>query len=240
MSTNKWKEIWNKKEVSLSAESDEYSRFCELKVANGFDVAVDNKDCYYRSFYNGWLDFYDKLTEIIGDDISGVYEVGCGSGVNLFMFKNRLQKGAVLGGMDYSASLLDSARSITQSDDILCCGANEIVINPKYDVVMSESVFQYFESLEYAQTVLEKMIQKSNKLTYLGEVHNKAFEQELLDYRRKTIENYDEKYAGLNKLFFEKSWIEKIASKYGKKVLYTEVDNPEYINGKYEFNCFIY
>ena len=84
------------------------------------------------------------------------------------------------------------------------------------------------------------MIEKSVKLTYLGEIHNKELEEELMEYRRKTIENYDERYKGLNKLFLRKDWVENIAREYNKKVIFTEVDNPEYMNGKYDFNCYIY
>ena len=237
---NDWKKIWNNKSVVSNGESvDEFQRFCELKKANGFDVAVDDSEKYYTSFYEGWIRFYERVMELSKGDINSVFEVGCGSGVNLYMFKNRLPEGCDFGGVDYSASMVESAKISTGCMDFECCGADAIDVETKYDIVMSESVFQYFESLEYAEIVLRKMICKAKKLVYLGEIHDKKFEQELLDYRRRTIENYDEKYAGLNKLFFEKEWIEKIASEYGKKVKYSYIDNPEYINGKYEFNCFI-
>lgn len=238
--SNNWKNIWNnKKVVSKEYSGDEYERFCELKKANGFDVAVGDEYSYFRSFYQTWLDFYDKVRELIGDDIQSVFEVGCGSGVNIFMFKNRLPE-AKFGGVDYSETLVNSAKISTGSDEFVCCGADEISVELKFDIVMSESVFQYFESEEYAERVLRKMIEKSNKLTYLGEIHNKIYEEELLEYRRKTIEDYEERYKGLNKLFLHKDWISAIAKEYGKKVLFTEIDNPEYLNGKYEYNCFIY
>lgn len=83
------------------------------------------------------------------------------------------------------------------------------------------------------------MIQKSNKLTYLGEIHNKDFEKELMEYRRKTIDNYEERYKGLHKLFLSKKWIENIAKDYGKKVRFTEINNSEYLNSKFEYNCYI-
>lgn len=238
---NNWKNIWNNKLiVANNKPGDEFIRFCELKKANGFDVAVDNAEKYYRGFYDGWICFYDKVMNLCGGSVNSVFEVGCGSGVNLYMFKNRLPQKSVFGGVDYSRPMVESAKISTECEDFSCCGANEISIHPQYDVVMSESVFQYFDSLEYAETVLRKMICKAGKLVYLGEIHEKKYEQELLAYRRKTIENYDEKYAGLKKLFFEKDWIERIASDYGKKVEYTYINNPEYINGKYEFNCYIF
>ena len=235
-----WKTIWENKQI-ISAESgkEEFERFCELKKANGFDVAVEEEGLYLKSFYKTWLKFYEQLSDIICDDLESVYEVGCGSGVNLFMLKNRLPE-VKLGGCDYSSSMVESAKIATLSDAFSCCSASEIQEEPQFDLVMAESVFQYFESQSYAENVLRKMIKKSRKITYLGEIHDKEKEKELMDYRRRTIENYDERYKGLNKLFLSKQWIQKIASEYGKQVLFTSVDNPEYINGKYEFNCYIY
>ena len=236
---NKWQEIWSGKQVVTQDDrKNEFDRFCELKKANGFDVAVEDGESYYRYFYNEWLEFFDKITELAGGDIKSVFEIGCGSGVNLYMFLNRKNECQV-GGVDYSASMIESAKIATGSDNFYCCGADDITVEPKYDIVMSESVFQYFDSLEYAESVLRKMIEKSRKLTYLGEIHNAEFEKELMDKRRKTFENYEEKYKGLSKRFYEKGWIEKIAGEYGKKVYFTDVNNADYINGKYIFNCYI-
>lgn len=33
---------------------------------------------------------------------------------------------------------------------------------PNYDIVVSNSVFQYFDTLEYAELVIENMIRKAN------------------------------------------------------------------------------
>lgn len=50
---NKWQEIWSRKQVvDKDDRKDEFDRFCELKKANGFDVAVENGESYYRHFYN--------------------------------------------------------------------------------------------------------------------------------------------------------------------------------------------
>lgn len=42
-------------------------------------------------------------------DVNSVYEVGCGSGANLYLLKNR---GIQVGGIDYSRSLVDTAKKI--------------------------------------------------------------------------------------------------------------------------------
>lgn len=233
---NNWKTIWNNKNANTINDLSEFDAFKELKRADGFDVAVENEKEYYQGFYDEWLAFYGKVNELVGE-IKSVYEIGCGSGVNLYMFANRGITS--LGGIDYSESLADNARIITGSNDVTHGEAIALPIEKKYDLVMSESVFQYFANTDYAETVLRKMIHKSTKLVYLGEMHDASYEQELMEYRRRTIANYDENYKGLNKQFYQRDWITGIAADYGKKVIFTEVDNPQYINGKYLFNCYI-
>ena len=234
---NKWIEIWNNKLAGDINNLSEFDAFKELKRADGFDVAVGNEVEYYNCFYDEWIKFYDKVSELVGE-ISSVYEIGCGSGVNLFMFLNRGIK--MLGGVDYSEPLAQNARTITKSDDIICGDAATVQIEKKYDLVMSESVFQYFPDIDYAEIVLRKMIEKCTKMVYLGEIHDVVYEKELMEFRRHTIPNYDEYYKGLNKQFYKRDWIISIAHEYRKKVIFTEVDNPQYLNGKYLFNCYIY
>lgn len=237
---NSWKQIWNKKNVvEIKDNGSEFDTYCVLKKANGFDVAVGNESIYFKSFYSEWIFFYERVKDIFeGESINSIYEVGCGSGVNLFMFQNR--ENCEVGGCDYSAPMIESVKSVTSGSDFTCCAADGIDTETKYDIVMSESVFQYFESLEYAEIVLRKMLKKSKKLVYLGEIHNKEYEKELIDYRKKTIKDYENRYAGLGKLFFSKDWIENIAKDFGKTVVYTSINNPEYLNSRYEFNCYIF
>lgn len=240
MQKNRWKEIWDNKaeDGDISLKKSEFELFCELKKANGFDVNVKNEENYYSSFYLAWNDFYEVIKKYARREIHSVYEIGCGSGVNLFLFSNRNEKIKV-GGIDYSEGLINLARKVVSSDDLICGEAKDIDTEIKYDLVMAESVFQYFTDIEYAEDVLRKMISKSNTITYLGEIHDATLQEEWLENRRKNTKDHDKIYQGLDKMFYRKEWIEKIACEYGKKVIYTNVENEEYWNSKYIFNCFI-
>lgn len=44
----------------------------------------------------------------------------------------------------------------------------------------------------------------------------------------------------VNDMFLKIEWIDKIASEYGKRMEYSYIDNLEYNNRKYEFNCFVF
>lgn len=56
--------------------------------------------------------------------------MGCGSGVNLYLFKN-IVGCAWLGGIDYSAKLLNIAKKVVLSDDIKCKEAIDVDIDKK-------------------------------------------------------------------------------------------------------------
>lgn len=85
---NNWKKIWDSKRCSQIKTCSEFDTFIELKRADGFDVAVENEKEYYQYFYDEWLSFYKKVNEHF-ENVNSVYEVGCGSGVNLYMFAKR-------------------------------------------------------------------------------------------------------------------------------------------------------
>lgn len=235
-----WKTIWTKKSIKdINLKQDEFSIFCDLKKADGFDVNIHNELAYFKAFYNDWMIVYQRLNEITQNNIHSVYEVGCGSGVNLYLFQNRI-KNVMLGGIDYSQSLINIANAIVASKDLMCGNAEQMSIEPRYDLVMADSVFQYFDSKEYAENVLTKMILKSSKVVYISEIHDINLREEWLAYRRSSMENYDQIYKGLDKMFYSRDWIISIAESNGKQAFFSRSENPEYWNSKYVFNCFIY
>ena len=60
-----WKNIWDKKSMAeIDLDKDEFSVFCDLKRADGFDVNVHNEQSYFRAFYNDWIEMYRRLNEI--------------------------------------------------------------------------------------------------------------------------------------------------------------------------------
>lgn len=235
-----WKNIWDKKSMAeIDLDKDEFSVFCDLKRADGFDVNVHNEQSYFRAFYNDWIEMYRRLNEIAKNDIHSVYEVGCGSGVNLYLFHNRI-KDVVLGGIDYSQGLIAVAKNIVPSKDVVFGNAENMDTEKKYDLVMADSVFQYFGSQEYAELILNKMILKSNKVVYISEIHDVELREEWMEYRRSSMQNYDQIYEGLDKMFYSKDWLLEVAGKNGKQAIFFQSENPEYWNSRYVFNCFIF
>lgn len=240
MQNNKWKSIWDKKHLdNIDLSKDEFEVFCDLKKADGFDVSVHDEQKYFHAFYDEWLEMYRQVNELAANEICSVYEVGCGSGVNLYLFQNRIKECA-LGGLDYSQGLIDLAKNVVSGAELVCGNAENLDTGEKYDLVMADSVFQYFSGKEYAEDILNKMILKSNKIVYVSELHDIMLREEWLAYRRKSMDDYDRVYEGLDKQFYSREWILDIAKKHNKQVIFTKGNNPEYWNSKYIFNCFIF
>ncbi len=225
----------------MDLAGSEYDVYCRLKKANGFDVDVADADKYYSYFYNSCIYMCEKLKKYSGKQIESVCDVGCGSGVNLFMMSHHIGAGRKLKmyGVDYSSELVELARRVVPEANIICDEALAVDTSETYDAVISDSVFQYFVSSEYGEKVLEKMLSITGSVLYLGEIYDKDKESAWLEHRRERQKNFDEIYKGLPKLFFSHEQLEEIAEKYGKKVIFEETDNPEYLNNDYIFNCYM-
>ena len=206
----------------------------ELKKANGFDVVSEG-----GVTFENWMKHINTILNLLGRNVHSVYEVGCGSGANLVMF----QKCGIpkVGGMDYSENLTLIAAEVTQSKDIICCDALDLPEMPMYDVTIADSVTQYFPSIFYAEKVFEKMEKKAAQVMALLDVHDAALREEWIKNRRNLIENYDEKYAGLDdsKLFIEKDYFRKFANNHNLELAFYKTDIADYWNGRYTYSVFM-
>lgn len=76
-------------------------------------------------------------------------------------------------GVDYSASLIETASKILgKNNELVCDEAINMPCDKKYDAILSNSVFSYFPSNEYTLNVLENMYVKSNYSIGILDVHD--------------------------------------------------------------------
>lgn len=234
--SNKWKEVWNRREVNwekLEKNQDEFVLYKELKRLDGFDVQVQDQDTYYRRFYDSILYLWKEKM----NDPQSVFEVGCGSGANLFLFNRRKILG---GGIDYSKKLIDVAKQILPDGDITVGEAINITPCRQYDVVMSDGVFAYFESIEYGKNVLQKMYDKARNVVMLLEIFDKEKERECISHRRSMVPEYDRIYKDLDKIFYPKELFVNFAAENNCTIEFDTVKNEYYWNSQYLYNCYIY
>ncbi len=238
--SGKWKDIWNRRDTDMSSvedTADELTVYSRLKKMDGFDVAVGDQQAYYSSFYHSALNLWQHMQEEM--EIQSVYEIGCGSGANLYLLKNR---GIKVGGIDYSGKLAGVAQKITgeEGKNVSVGEAADIATDEKWDVLFCCSVFEYFPDEGYGLNVLEKMYEKADKAVILLEIFDKALQEECEQHRRETIDNYDEKYRGLEKTFYTRDMFRKFAQQKHARIEFTGVDNPYYWNSRYQYNCILY
>lgn len=238
--SGKWKDIWNRRDIDMASikdAADELTVYSRLKKMDGFDVAVKDQEAYYSSFYHSALNLWQHMQKEMA--LQSVYEIGCGSGANLYLLQNR---GLKVGGIDYSEKLVSVAQKILgeEGNSVSVGEAADIAVGEKWDVLFCCSVFEYFPYESYGRKVLEKMYEKADKAVIVLEIFDKALQNECEQHRRNTIENYDEKYKGLEKMFYTRDMFIQFAQQKNCRIEFTQVDNPYYWNSRYQYNCILY
>lgn len=232
---NDWKRVWNNRSLKekILHTADPKEIFLELKRSNGFDVVGDGIS--YEAYVSQYNETKGKLSR--DHKITSVYEVGCGSGANLFLFE---RDGVRYGGVDYSEELIKAARQVLRTEDILCEEALNLPVSPAYDAVLSNSVFSYFPNESYAAAVLEKMCRKAGCSVGILDIHDKEKESAFLSYRKAAVPNYEERYKNLPKLFYEKQFFRDFAREHHMDIEFTEPCMKDYWNNDFVFNCYLY
>lgn len=225
-----WKNIWDKRNISSYGNSV----LSKLIAADGFDTGygtIKEEDWIYYVQY-----ISDRLNINKNDKL---YEVGCGAGAFLYIF---YKQGYKVGGVDYSKNLINIAKRYLPGCDFKTSEATEINILEKYDYVISNSVFFYFPTYEYAKDVIKRMIQKSTKGIAVLEVNDFEKKEESMKLRKGylTDKEYEEKYNGLEHLYYTKQWFVDIANEYNLKIEIEQQNINNYKNNMYRFNVFMY
>lgn len=231
---SKWHEIWNNRivDTGIPEKNDEFTVYKALKKMDGFDVDINDDSGYYARFYSTICSLYEQRIK----GAESVFEVGCGSGADLYVLKKR---GLTVAGIDYSETLCNMALSVLEDSVIIHDEAINLDVDAKYDIVLSDSVFAYFPNEEYGANVLKKMMAKATKSVILLEIFDKEQEEECLKFRRSQVENYDEVYEGLDKIFYSKDMFVQIAQENGWTVEFTDVVNEHYWNSRFMYNVIL-
>lgn len=142
--------------------------------------------------------------------------------------------------MDYSAAEIEIAKKVLRNPrELVCEEAVNISPEIKYDAVLSNSVFSYFESYDYAEKVLELMYRKTNYSIGLVDIHDADKKEAFTAYRKQIIEDYEERYKGLPKFFYEKSFFLDFAKRHDMSIRFSKPGMKGYWNNEYVFNCFL-
>jgi len=224
---NNWKTIWNKRKAVSSDNVLE-----KLIALNGFDSGAGKIDVCE------WENYWEYITRMLGVDYGeSIFEFGCGAGALLWKY---YQNGLRVGGCDYSKILIDNAKEHMKGEFY---AESVIDVNPKhiYDYAISNSVFQYFDSYQYAINVIEKMLKTANKSIAILDV-NDADKKQYAEKKRRGMlssEEYDKKYNGLEHRFYQKSWWNYLSLKYDCDITIHDQKIMNYGNADFRYNVFL-
>lgn len=228
----------NGKKADLEhAERNTRDILCELKRANGYDLLGNG--LAFETYYAEYLTIKNNLInpKLNNGKVESVYEVGCGSGANLYLFES---EGIISGGSDYSEGLIESAKQVLKSDDIKCMEASEIEVTPTYDAVFSKGVFLYFSDEKYALEVLKRMYEKANYVIGCITILDKEKEKDFFEHRKEIQPDYEEQYKNLPKLFYGREFFIDFAKKYNMEIVFTNDEVEGYWNNGFVYSCFMY
>ncbi len=129
-------------------------------LINGKPIDID--------VFNKWFSHVTKHLSV--DSNSCILDVGCGSGIFLSYFGKITKK---LYGADIALSQVNSAKTIAQEITLQNADAKSVKFdNVYFDIVFCNGVFLLFESLKYAQEVLDHFlsISKPNAQIWIGDI----------------------------------------------------------------------
>lgn len=222
---DKWQTIWSK---DKSIEGEITLR--KLLLADGFDCGAG------KVATADWVEYlkiiYKKLGLCPGYSL---FEVGCGAGAFLYYFYSN---GHRVAGLDYAAPLINIAEQAMKDMCFVHASAVDLNTKEKYDAVVSFGVFHYFPDLRYAETVIKKMLEKSNKVVAILDLPDIELKKKTEEARRGFLPEgeYERLYRDLPHLYYSRDWFPDFAKMHACHLEIFDQEINGYGNSQFRFN----
>ena len=151
-------------------------------------------------------------------DPKKVLEVGCGNGSVLKLFSER---GSKVFGTDYVEKSIEICKKVMPTDHFKACEASIVPFDESFDLILSNSVFQYFESWEYTENVIKKLIShlEDDGLLVISDIPSEIDKENLIDLRRSNLglsrSEWDKRYKGLPQQYYDEAILDEFISSLG-------------------------
>ena len=120
--------------------------------------------------------------------------------------------------------------------------ATAIDTSAPVDVVMSCSVFHYFDSLDYAREVIQRMCTKATRAVAILDIPDAATAEAAMTHRQAALggpEAYAERYAGLDHQAYDRDWLAGTLEEAGLiDISMGSQDVVGYENSRFRFNAY--
>jgi len=227
--SHRWKEVWDARTLGAGTGS----LLERLMAAGGLDTGFGSVT------EPAWREFVMRTATTLNlGRGSRVFEVGCGAGAFLYPLH---EAGCEVGGLDQSAALIRYATEAMPDGQWTEGDASTLNPAEGWDVVLACGVFMYFPDPGYARGVIARMAAKATRAMAILDVPDAALRDSAMAFRRGTMgeAEYAAKYRGLDHLFYERSWMERMLIEVGASAVRTEDQQVTgYQNARYRFNAF--
>lgn len=226
-----WYDIWQKKASNVK----ENLNLEDLIAIDGFDTGAG----YFPM--ESWMSFVNAVEGKLNIRKSDyVLEVGCGGGAFLLP---SYEKGIKVCGIDYAENLIGICKKVMPQGKFKVDEACSLPFdNEQFDVVLSNSVYQYFPDIDYAERSFKEMIRilKIGGRGAILDINDLQKKIEFESFRRAKLdpETYERLYRNISHMYYSKAWFIKLGNQYNLKYEIYDQDIPEYKNSQFRFNFY--
>jgi ubiquinone/menaquinone biosynthesis C-methylase UbiE len=232
-----------------SAKDSAWSRFWEERGESHPDddpIAIDGWD--YGISLMG-VEEADELREQVSLELAissqcKFLEVGCGAGMYLLPFSEKVELAV---GCDLAESMLNRARQINKSVNVLAAEANRLpYVSGEFDAILVYSVFHYFPSSDYACQVLRELYRLCSEKgkIWIGDIPDLSKRQLALEHRERLMKQNTPKWTWpdvgpLEQRFYDRAFFVEFCESVDCVFRLEDQTVEGYLQGKYRFNLFI-
>lgn len=224
-----WRDVW----AEVHVDPSRHTVLSRLMGLDGLDTP------FGVPTETAWREFVWCVVDTLGISAgSTVLEVGCGAGAFLY---DLYRAGHAVAGLDPSEAQVGHARQAMPGADFWVAEATALDSRKTHDFVVSCAVFLYFPDLVYAREVIRRIASTATKGIAILDVPDVALEERALAARRALLgeAKYEERYRGLDHLYYERDWLKKAFYAEGATTVRVEDQAiPGYGNGPFRFNLF--
>jgi len=200
MRSREWGKIWNKRSVILKEE--------DLYSIDGFNMLT----CYQ---WNTIVRFFCNKLCINGNE--RFLEVGCGCGAFLSEIKKEYND-ICISGFDISENIIKIANQKVDGEFFVKDASDkEWNIDKSFDIIISFSVFHYFDNLISSENSMENILDllaEDGKIM-IGDIPDKFYEEKDKEIRKQGKRNRDGK---ANHLYYSKDFFIDFSKKHNMKI----------------------
>lgn len=231
-----WHDIWLRKGQNIFSPKDVGQKLADLIKIDGFDTGVGEMT------EQAWFDLVGivkKKTNLGKGD--KIIEIGCGAGAFLYPFY--FQKIYQITGIDYSKSLIKIAKKVMPKANLICTEAKKLPFTQNFfDLVISNSVFNYFPDYKYAADTLMEILRvlKNEGECLLLDLNDLSKKDYAENKRREKLgkEEYEKRYKDLVQMYYDKNWFKDFALRNNLEFEIFDQRIVGYGNSEWRFNFY--